>query len=175
MTNDGNGDKRRSIPELSPETEAIFDRLIRAEIDEVIPYEEFENLLGRPVQAGKPNSAYANLKSAERKARNQYRLVFAPVRNTGIKCLNDNDVIQSSDAQSADQLRRCSHRHIKRLKCVDASELSPELRAIYDRARSRLTLVHYANSKRGIEKIAAKAKEAGRTLPLMKTMEALQS
>lgn len=162
--------KQRVIPETSVDTNLIYQRIERAEIGEVITYDEMSDLIGRNVRT----KAAHNLASARRRAFNQRQMVFDAVHKVGIKRLNDVEIVTTTQ-QAIDKARRSARRAAKRITAVrDFDALPKELRVKHNTFMSALSAMAAITKAGPMAKLEKIVGEAQQTLPLAKTLEAFR-
>jgi len=114
-------EKLKSIPELSLDSRLLHQRLQKCSQGDFVSYEELNELIGGDVQ----NKAYPNLVTAKKRAQRIDGLVFFPIRGSGLKCLDDDEIVAASQA-GIDHIRRHSKRNASKLTCVDYGNLSAD-------------------------------------------------
>ena len=105
---------RRGVPAI--ETRQLADYLLGAE-SELITYEELSAVIGQNVQG----KARCYLLSARKIALREKGMVFRPVRNIGIKRLNQIEVAKLEDRFH--HVRRTHKQTIREMKTVDIAAL----------------------------------------------------
>lgn len=105
---------KRSIPELSIDTQTLERALLTVAVGEVVGYESLSKLIGRNVQ----NGATHLLQSARRRVQRDHHIVFEPVRGEGLKRLDDEGKARSGESALA-KIRSTARRGQEKLLCVD--------------------------------------------------------
>ncbi len=96
---------KKTIAERSYETGAIYQRIIKLGVDEVITYQEISNLISRDIR-----QARGYLNTARRIAQRDNGFVFGTVRNIGIRRLNDVAIIESANISIRSIRRKASRK-----------------------------------------------------------------
>ena len=104
--------KKRSIF-----TQQLYDRLSRMQPGETITYQELEDLIGMPVQSHLSTAGYGYLGTARNMCLNENQLVFRPITDKGLECLEDHKL---SDVwySTIGSLRRKATKGIKEVSSV---------------------------------------------------------
>lgn len=158
----------RSIPGLSIDTKTLSDRLARAEVDEIVTYQELTSLIGRDVQS----IARGNLNSAVRRMLADGR-VFACVHGVGVKRLNDHEIV-GVGTQVLSKVRRTTNRARVKLAAVqDFDALPRDEKATHNMAMSVLGVLSHMTKPSTVRQLETRIDEARTALPLQKTLDAL--
>ena len=162
---------KQSQFELSIDTQILTERLLKAEIGEVLTYAGLSGILGRDVQ----HEARYVLQSAIRRAEREGEIVFGTVHGTGIKRLADREIIGVGDRAIA-HARRTVGRAIGRLERVrDFEALTPEERTRHHARRTVLGVIQSMTSSSAAKRIEAKVSETTQALPFAKTLALFRS
>lgn len=159
----------RVIYEASLETKLLHQRLKKAAPGEVITYVEMAAVTGRPANLLRPALA-----TARARAQREDDMVFAAVRGVGVKRLDDDEIVDSLDADTT-AIRRKVRRAVRKAARVDYQKLSLDKQRAHTTKLSILTLVADATGSRFAEQVAAKVANstAGPTgLPIAETLSA---
>ena len=155
------------IPLLSVDTKRIYDRLSKAEVGEVVPYEELTELIGRNVCA----EARYCVDSARRMLRNQDGIIVKPVHGVGVKRLTDLEKALLGPA-ALHSIRGKARRAMREITCVDDfSALPPDAQVKHNASLSVLGAIQHFSGSRKLAAIEGKVAEAKAALPVQKTLE----
>ena len=153
--------------EINVDARILLGRLKKANVGEVLTYQELSDLIGRDVQHG----ARHILVSARRWAAKD-RIIFGSVTGKGIQRLDDEGKVKAG-AGHLDRIRRESRRASRTLASVDDfSSLSNESRIRHNMAMSVFGIIQQATGNKIREKISEKveATENG-SLAIKKSLE----
>jgi hypothetical protein len=134
----------KSIPEISIDTRAIYERLVRLKPGEMVEYAELNKLIGRDVQS----KARHNLTSAMRRALHADRIVTESVPNIGIKRLTDSEVVATSGHNGRSRIRRIANRTVRKLTSVDFDQLPPDQKIRQNAELSQLSALRAFSSEK---------------------------
>ena len=112
--------KKRSLPELSVDTQVLAKRLLALELNELILYDELTEIVGRDVRHQPVNGL---LRSARYIVLRDAHIVTEAVRGEGIKRLDDEGIAQLGDQHIA-RIRRASRRTAMRCAATQRSTAS---------------------------------------------------
>lgn len=161
----------RAIGLISIDTKVLFDRLITANVGDVIPYSELTELIGRDVRG----SAIWALGGARRKAFRERSFVFAAVRNEGVKRLSDLEIVDTGE-DTASRIHRMSRRGAQRLMAVaDFNALPNESKIRHNTYASLLGMTAHVTKNTQVKRLAAKIEKTQAQLPLQRTLEAFSA
>jgi hypothetical protein len=124
----------KAIPELSPDTRLLYQRLRELKPEEVIPYKDLSGLIGRNVQ----ERARSTLNAARKKALRDDHVVTEAVINVGIKRLADVRIVETTGDAVRRRIRRASSRGVLKLTSVNFDALSPQHRIKHNAELSQL-------------------------------------
>lgn len=164
------GDEKRVTSELSVEAKLLYERLVKCEVGDIVPYAELSNIAGRDVR----QRARGAMMTARRKVEREDRLVFGVVRSVGVKCLSDSQIIGAQQAK-IDHVRRTVSRSSRQLKCVrDYSQLSRDEQIRHNAYLSIAGMIAHSTSGRQVKRIESRVADLGRVLPLGHLLEELR-
>jgi len=153
--------EKRAIPEMSIDAKMLYDRLVKMEIGEEVSYGDLSRIIGRNVQS----IAYSLLKTAREKAEREEQMVFAPVRNIGIKRLNDIGIISAGSGYIG-KIRRLARRGSRKITCVkDFSSLPKDEQLKHNVSLSVLGAMEQFGSSATIRRISGKVASTQGILP----------
>lgn len=157
------------IPALSVDARMVFERLVTVSVGETVTYDELTKLIGRDTQnGGRPVVA-----SARRKAMNEQRMVFAPIKNVGFKRLNDIEIVDTAEADLS-KVRRAARRAGKRIAMVDFDRLPNDRKIRHNTYMSMFGALHSMTTQASVKALEKKVNESQAALPLAKTLEVFQ-
>ena len=137
---------------IHPDTRFLYQLLEKLTIDEEITYAEISTQAGFPV-----DGSSRPLQSAKRMLLKEDR-VFETIRGKGVKRLNDQDIVKSTQAENA-AIRNKARRGARKLTSVqDFSKLSNAEQLEYSVKMAGFTIIAEAASKRGQALIESAAK-----------------
>ncbi|RKY07278.1 MAG: hypothetical protein DRP56_05985 [Planctomycetota bacterium] len=149
----------KTISELSVDTRIIYDHLSKMKKGDFVEYETLTNLISKDVQG----SGRGNMATARKMALRNDGLVFDAVTNKGLKCLTDEENVNSTGESALDRIRRTARRSAKRLVTIDDfSKLSPVGKIKHNAHLAILGAIGNASKKKTIKKIEAKTEESGK-------------
>lgn len=159
----------KSFPELSVDTQLLFDRLIKAKIGETVTYQELSGLIGADVQG----RARGLLRTARKKAMREERMVFGVVRNVGLKRLDDSGIVSTGQLTLA-KIRRQARMGMVQLACVRNFDAMPnEAKVAHNTHMSMLGALVAATKPTKVKALESKIAAAGDKLPVGRTIAAL--
>ena len=128
---------RKTIQSISIESRQIVRRLSVCVVGELIEYKELSELIGADVQREKRHALY----TARNRLLRDEGMVFGVIRNSGIRRLNDPEIVTESE-NSLKRNARISKTGMLQLICVNYNELSPEEKMAWN---SRMALLQATN------------------------------
>lgn len=152
---------------LSIETKQLLERLMKAEVGELITYKEMTDIVGRDIRKSGSGIMY----SARRKALNDCRMVFVTIVNEGIKRASDEE-IANSGSSVIDKIRRASKKGKKVLHAVnDFGALTNECKVRHNASASFLGAIDLMTRPKKIIALEEKVKEESDSINVTKTLE----
>lgn len=152
--------EKRAIPELSIDARMLYERITKLRIGEQISYSELSEIIGRDIQ-----SSYSILTTARNKAEREDQMVFAPVRNIGIKRLNDIGIISAGSGYIG-KIRRMARRGSRKITCVkDFSSLPKDEQLKHNVSLSVLGAMEQFGSSATIKRLSGKVASTQGILP----------
>lgn len=159
----------KTIPQISIESQTLYDRLIKLQVNEEVSYKELNILIGRDVQDG----AYGQLRTAIRKALSENQFVIECVRGVGVKRLDDIATVEVG-MDHLKRSRRMAKRGVRKLGAVQEFDKLPnDKKVAHNAAMSILGAIFSMGSSSNVKKIEAKVEEAKSRLPVAKMLEAM--
>jgi len=159
---------KRTIQELSIDSRTIYDRLVKVEIDEFIPYSDLTDLIGRSVQY----EARGNLNTARNMARREHGMVFGVVIGEGLKRLKDEEIV-GIGMKAVKAIGKASRRAMSKLICVkEFDKMSSDVQTKHNTMLSILGVMNAISKPKKIEALEGRVASAQKRLPLSKTLEA---
>ena len=169
----GNGKGKRTIGEMSVDTRILYERLKKAQVNELVTYQELNDLIKRNVQG----EAYFVMATARRRCMAEDMIVYGTVENEGIKRL-DPAAIANSGEFFVHRIKKTARRAIKTLSCLTTDEfagLSNEDKVKHNAYRSAVGVVEHFMKPAQVKKIEAAVTEQQTALPIMRTLEVFKS
>ena len=171
MSDEGNGEKR-VIPQLSVDTQILYERIKKAAIGDFISYPELTALIDRNVQT----KGYSALMTARKMARRNDRMVFECVRGEGLKRLDDHGIVTGIPQQGLKRIRHISRTAAMKLSCVQNFDgLQNGDKISHNAAVSLFGAITLFTRERSVKRIEAAVQEKADKLPVMKTLELFKS
>ncbi len=159
---------KKSIPEMAIDTRLLLQRLLKAAIGEVIPYEELNTEIDRDVQ----REANPCLQSAMRAALRQ-EMVFSTIRGVGVKRLTDRELAGIGEA-TRQHITRSARAAVRKMSLVqDFKALTNEEKVRHNTGLAMLGAVAHIASPKQAKVLEGKVTTAREVLPLQKTLAAL--
>lgn len=148
------------------ETKLIYQRLIKAEIGELVTYDELTQIVGTDIRKRRHW-----LDSAKDKAERE-GYFFGPVTGQGVRRMTHDEAVALIDP--TEKTQRAARKAIRRSERLDYDSMTPESRVYVTvvRATAHATLV--LNSPKAAKAISASAKESQHELTVQKTLEAIK-
>jgi len=112
---------QKTIPAISIESQRVIERLGQCAPGEFVSYEELSSIAGGDIQKEKRFALDTGRKRLER----DRGLVFGTIKNEGVKRLEDEEIVQTSEL-GINRVRRQARRSARKLVCVDFDNLSNE-------------------------------------------------
>lgn len=149
----------------------LAQRLQQVGPGETVSYSVLSKAIGRGVRSDEPG--YGALTAARRRVQRDYRLVFGPVRGVGLKCLTDEEIVESGQYE-VDGTRRRADRVMNRLGCVkDYDSLEPESKVNHNTMASVFAFIGNVLQAAPMKRLKGHVAKAKAQLPLAKTLLAL--
>jgi hypothetical protein len=156
---------------ISIDVKSTYDLLIKANVGDIIKYEEIEALLGRSVRGEK--GAWI-LSSARRRAFTQNSMLFGTISKVGVKRLDDREIVDSTH-DALTRIHRASLKAARRLTAIrDFDALGTSYQTKHNTNASALALLVYVTKESQLKKIEDKVAKSLRTLPLQKTLDSFR-
>lgn len=159
----------KTIQETSIEAQIIRDRLLKAEIGDIIEYGELNRLTGLDIQ-----KAYrSRLQTALKMARRENGFIFLTIRKIGIKRANDVEIVDSGRV-GMEKGRRQFRRTAKVLTSVKEFDKLPFDKQIeHNTTLSLCAAVVQSTSKKSVTAVEQRVLESKKKLPLGQTLAAI--
>jgi hypothetical protein len=164
-------DKKQTIPEMSADARILIALLQKAEVGEVITYDDMSNEIQRDVRLQARSALYTAIKNLKK----EHLLYFDTVRNVGLKRLSTSAIANGVPEKSRQRIKREAKRGIQNARCAfNGDPLSREDMVKLNTGLSFLGIVAECSKPKTQklieEKVKAKSSELaiGETLSLMK-------
>ena len=157
---------KQPIFKLSVDTQLVIDRLMKAQVGEVVTYADLSAILGRNIQ-------YASrgcLTTACKRLQADHAIVFGTVRSVGVKRLNDSEKV-AAGLSSIPKIRSQARNGAKRIVCAQYDALSKEDKVKHNTGLSFLGVMGEMTKPKIQLALAERVKEAQDKLPLQRTLE----
>lgn len=163
-------DGKRVIQLLSVDSKAIYDRLVRLEVGEMVTYSELSNLINRNIQS---KEGRFHLYTAQRRALNENYMVFGCIRNMGVKRLNDEEIVGTGH-HTIGRIRRMSRRGFRVVTAVKEFDKLPNAVKIqHNTYASLLGAMSLATTEIRVRKLEDRVQVAQCKLSLEGTLKAI--
>lgn len=160
-------EEKKTIPSISIEAQELIKRMLEAEVGDIIPYDELNELCMGDVRNGK---AWA-LNTARRNVLRDYQMVFQVVRGVGIKRANDGEIIDEA-GQGLTRIHRRIGRDMQKLMAVAEYDKLPPAKKVQFNARiSQLGALYLITKTSTAKRIEGRVLEADKKLSLPETLE----
>lgn len=157
-------EKKKTIPEISYESQVVYSRLKTLMPDDFVSYSELSELIGRNIQMHR-----THLTTAIRRCLND-AIVIKAVRNQGVKRLKDDDIIHISGS-FAKYVRRGASRVRREITSVDYSHLSQADQVTHNARLSQYGAMSFFSTDHNLKRIEQKVDEIQKQLPIGKTLQ----
>jgi hypothetical protein len=157
----------KPIAEMSSDTRAVYDRLKKTEVGGIVTYAELDAMTMRKTQ-GKDRFVVSTA------VRNSLRdgMVFAAVRNVGVKRLADTEIVSTAH-ETLPRIRRAARRASRKLTAVQNFDALPnDAKIQHNTFLSVFGAIAHLGTESATAKVEQKVREASQTLSLGKTLEA---
>ncbi len=162
---------RKSIAERSIDTDTLVRRLREVDVGGFVSYENLNELIGRDVQ----NGARHILRSAVMILLREDRRVFAPVRDEGLKRLNDREIV-GTGLETTARIRRLARRGARKVTAVENYDALPKADQVaHNTHLSIFGAIGQFTRPRMVQRLTGAVEEAQKRLPLAKMLEAVKS
>lgn len=162
--------ENRKIPEASIDTKLLYQRLSTMKPGDFISYGDLTDIIGRDVQT----IAYGNMKSARDMVQREHKKTFGVVRDEGLKCLEDNEIINTMQP-AIEHVRRFSRKALKRIGCIaDMAALKNEQRITMNTHVSVIGAFAIMAKPSSIKRVEAKVTETNQQIAFAKTLDAFK-
>ena len=159
--------KNKSFPKVGLDSQLLYERLIKAVPGDLISYEELSEIVGRNVQT----DAYSSLRTARNRARSQDRIVFAAIDNVGLKCLEDEGLVDRA-GKAIQSARNKMRNGIKDMSCIQNYDtLSDSQKVRHNAFGAILLLGNRITAPRKIKALEGMVSQKMQKLTLRQTIE----
>ena len=160
--------EKRSISELSIDTQVLYNRLSQCQQGDFVTYEELSELIDRNVQ----KEAYGNLMTAKKMMQRQHNIVFDPVIGKGLLALTDEENVNSTGDRYLKKIRNLARNASKRITAIsDFNGLSNEAKVKHNANLGIMGAFMLATKKKTVAKIENTVKQSGEKIGINKTIE----
>ncbi len=126
--------EKKTIKEISIDSQMIYQRLIKMEPGQSISYDELSEIIGRDIQV----YGRYNLYTATRMALRDESMVFESIRNQGIRRLKNDEIPHIIGSSAIGKIRKISKVNSKKIIAVDYDALSNDSKVKHNMALSVL-------------------------------------
>ena len=158
---------KKIVTEMSADSRALYERLGRCKVGDVLSYEEMERLTRRDLRNGERYVLYSALRQSLRDGR-----AFGCIRGIGVKFLTDGEIVADADGV-APRIRRLSRRASRKLAAVrDFDKLPNDQKIRHNTLMSLFGAITAFGRESSIAKIETEVKRTSQKLSLAATLEA---
>lgn len=143
---------------MSADARLLIAYLEKAEVGQVFTYDDLSDVISRPVKGGFPALA-----TAMRRLLNDKSMVFATIYKTGIKRLNDIEIVEEG-ATNIDKMRRQSRRSLNRILKAEFNNLPAQDRLKFTAQTAVMGIVGQFTKPTEIAKLEKNIPEGRREL-----------
>lgn len=155
------------ITDASVDAKLLYQELVKIEVGAEITYATLTACVGRDVQ----HSARGSLNTARRMAERDKNIVFGVVRNTGLKRLDDIEIV-GTGASVRSHIRKAARKGARRiLRVNDYAGLPQEQRVQHNAYASLFGAISEIASPSNLARVSEAVEKAEKELPLKKTLE----
>ena len=163
-------DKTKTIPEAGVDSRLAYERLIKAELGEVVTYDELSRLVRRNVQADGRHV----IETARRMAQREDQIVFECVRNVGLRRMLDGEIAQLG-RPAIRSIRRKARRTVRKIACIsDFDALKNEEKDSHNIGLCVLGVVAHCLEPRRVKKLGHKLLDSSHGLPTAAALDVLK-
>lgn len=155
----------RGIQEKSADTLVIENRLRKAEVGEIVTYDDLSTLLGRDVR----KFCYGNIQTA-RKTLMGEQVFFDVVAGEGLKRLTMEEACDVSAAY-VNRAKSAANRGLRHLQNVEFKELSDDGKRKHLATSAQLGAVRLFSSSKSAKVIESKVNGSAEPIPLGETLK----
>ena len=160
-------EQKKTIQEMSADSRAVYQRLGKCKVGDVVAYQELSTLTRRDVQGKDRYIMETALRNSLRDGR-----VFGCVRAVGIKLLADGEIVAEAEAIPG-RIRRLSRRASRKLMAVRNFDALPnDQKARHNTLLSVFGAITAFGKDHNIGKVEQKVRETAQTLSIAQTLEA---
>lgn len=152
--------------EKSSDTKIIESILSESKVGDLVTYEQLSKAIGRDVR----QFAQPSLRSARQGLLNSKGFVFGTETNVGLRRLNDEEIVDSTEADRA-RMRRSARRSIKKLTVVDFEKLPDDKKKQHVVASAQMGAIEMFATKNATKKISSKVDEGKKTIAIGETLK----
>jgi hypothetical protein len=152
--------------EKSADTKVLENVLSEMKVGDVLTYEELSRSIGRDVR----QFALGALTTARQSLMKEKRMVFDIERNVGIKRLDDNQIIDSTESDRL-KMQRTGKKALTKLASVEFSNLTPDKKKQHVVASAQIGAIVMFSKKSSQSKIESHVKSDSSTLAIGETLK----
>ncbi len=163
-------EKKKVIKDANIDTKLLYAKLASMQPGEEISYSALSTIIGRDVQ----REARSYMDSARRMAEREDGKLFGVIKNEGLKCLKDIEIVYTGTS-AIEHIRRHSRRAARKFQCIkDMSSLRNEDIVRLNTDASILGVMAYMGKSKNIKKIEHMVESVKEQLPYAKTLDAFR-
>lgn len=154
------------IAEMSADARAVYDRLCKASVGDVVTYAELNDLTKRNVQNGDRYVLATAVRACLRDGK-----AFGTIRTVGVKALADVEVVTEA-SHALPRIRHLAKRASRKMVAIsDFNSLPNETKVKHNSVLSIFGVITQMATEKSVAKIEKAVAEANQTLPLARTLE----
>lgn len=151
---------------LSADTRLLIAVLAKAEVGDLIPYEQLSSAIGKTV-----TGAFPALQTVKRRMLRDHDMVFGVVWGKGLKRLSNSEIVSSGSAD-VEYIRRRANRSVERQMKADFDTLTAPEKTQFTAQVSVMASIAMMSKPKSLERIAGMAGEkAMKELPISATLK----
>lgn len=156
---------KRTIQEVGIDAKILQERLQKANIGQVISYDELSEIVNKDVR----KEGYSAFLSA-RKACLREKIVFGTIAKVGIKRVSDSEIVKGA-AAGVRRVRSAIRRESIRLSCANKSKLDNESKITMYTTASLFGALDLMTQGKKISMVEKKCEHIGGEIPIRQTLE----
>lgn len=162
------GEMKRSIPELSVDTQVLMRALREVAVGETIAYADLSKLISRDVQG----RARGLLNTARRRLELDEQMVFAPVIGEGLKREDDMGILAMGQ-RDIQHIRSTARKVTRRCALVDYDKLPAEAKRTHNVVLAQAGVLAYMTKAPVVKQLEKRVPDVPSTSPA-RVLEALK-
>jgi hypothetical protein len=160
---------KKTIGEMSADSRAVFQRLMKCQVGDIVTYKELTTLTRRDVQGDDRYVLSTAVNACLREG-----LVFDCVRTEGVKRLADSEIVSAS-TDALPRIRRIARKATRKLAAVGNFDALPnDAKTQHNVFMSIFGAMAHMSTNSAIGKVESKVREASQSLAIANTLDAFK-